>query len=248
MDKHLFAPAAILLTAVALAACGNDSDKTAEPTTTVPAAVESATTNPTRTPATTASTAAPASRASSYALLWPFTTEQAARTWMEDAAPGGHQPWRLDAELTALSFARDFLGYQGISRVSSTSIKADDAEIGVGFASDEVVGGLATAAVVHLIRIGGTGADADPGDSGDRLVPYVDHLDPPGGLGHDQVEAGGAPGCGQHVTGPFVCDGQRHAGRSPRLVDGHSDPDRPHAVDPQPRRRRQSLPSGGRGR
>jgi hypothetical protein len=32
MDKHLFAPTAILLTAVALAACGNDS--------------ESATTNP----------------------------------------------------------------------------------------------------------------------------------------------------------------------------------------------------------
>jgi hypothetical protein len=159
MNKHLFAPAAILLTAVALAACGNDSDKTAQPTTTVPAAAESATTNPTRAP-DTAATTAPASRASSYALLWPFATEQAARTWMKDAAPGGHQPWRLDAESTALSFARDFLGYQGISRVSSTSIKADDAEIGVGFASDEVVGGLATAAVVHLIRIGGTGADA----------------------------------------------------------------------------------------
>ena len=34
-------------------------------------------------------------------------------TWQREAAEG-HQPWRYDARLTAVAFARDYLGYREI--------------------------------------------------------------------------------------------------------------------------------------
>jgi hypothetical protein len=88
----------------------------------------------------------------SYQPLWPFTDEAAARAWQVSYHSGGHQPWHLDADQTALAFVR-FLGFGEIDRVTSRTVKAADARVTVGYRSGETGEG-GTAAVLHLIRIG----------------------------------------------------------------------------------------------
>jgi hypothetical protein len=92
-----------------------------------------------------------------YQPLWPFADEQQARAWQESYHSGGHAPWHLDPEQTALAFVR-YLGFGGIDRVTSRTVKADDARVSVGYRSPES-GESGTAAVLHLIRIG-SAADA----------------------------------------------------------------------------------------
>ena len=86
-----------------------------------------------------------------YQPLWPFPTRAAAAEWQQSYREGGHQPWHLDAEQTALSFTSGFLGFTEIDLVTSTDIGATEAEIGVGCASPDG-GGTSTAAVIHLFR------------------------------------------------------------------------------------------------
>ncbi|MFF8833167.1 hypothetical protein [Streptomyces sp. NPDC015131] len=88
--------------------------------------------------------------------MWPFTTLAQARAWQREHRSGGHQPWHLDAERTALAFTRSFLGFQEIDRVTTRSIGATRARVGVGLSGSEDSG---SAAVVHLARLG-TGRDA----------------------------------------------------------------------------------------
>ncbi|MFF8288861.1 hypothetical protein ACF068_06445 [Streptomyces sp. NPDC016309] len=88
--------------------------------------------------------------------MWPFTTPAQAQDWQRAYRAGGHQPWHLDAEQTALSFTRGYLGFTEIDRVTSRSIGATRARIGVGLSGPESSG---SAAVVHLMRYG-TGRDA----------------------------------------------------------------------------------------
>ncbi|MER7112691.1 hypothetical protein [Streptomyces sp. NPDC000229] len=88
--------------------------------------------------------------------IWPFTTLTQAQAWQRAYRSGGHQPWHLDAEQTALSFTRGYLGFTEIDRVTSRSVGATHARIGVGLSGPESSG---TAAVIHLVRYG-TGRDA----------------------------------------------------------------------------------------
>ncbi|GAA2497660.1 hypothetical protein [Streptomyces gobitricini] len=88
--------------------------------------------------------------------IWPFTTLGQAQAWQREHRAGGHQPWHLDPEQTALSFTRGYLGFSEIDRVTSRSIDATRARIGVGLSVHEDSG---SAAVVHLARYG-TGRDA----------------------------------------------------------------------------------------
>jgi len=102
-------------------------------------------------PSTT--TPAPAFR---FQALWPFAGAAEAARWQTAYRDGGHQPWHLDPGETALGFAAA-LGLTGIDRVTSTETDDGEAWIGVGFALPD--GRPATAAVVHLARLG-TGTDA----------------------------------------------------------------------------------------
>ncbi|MEW2634483.1 hypothetical protein AB0903_23305 [Streptomyces sp. NPDC048389] len=88
--------------------------------------------------------------------LWPFITLAQAESWESRYRSGGHQPWHLDAEQTALSFTEQYLGFQDIDRVTSRAVDGREARIGVGLSGTESTG---TAAVIHLVRYG-TGPDA----------------------------------------------------------------------------------------
>ncbi|MER7762234.1 hypothetical protein [Streptomyces sp. NPDC097619] len=90
--------------------------------------------------------------------LWPFTSLARAREWQRSYRDGGHQPWHLDAEQTALAFVRDFLGFRELDRVASQRVSGRHARIGIGPSAPEEAR-RSTAAVVHLVRYG-TGADA----------------------------------------------------------------------------------------
>ncbi|WP_260848484.1 hypothetical protein [Streptomyces sp. SLBN-118] len=87
--------------------------------------------------------------------LWPFATLAQAQAWEREYHSGGHQPWHLDPEQTALSFTRGYLGFREIDRVSSRNVRGAHARIGVAGSGAE--GG--TAAIVHLVRFG-TGPSA----------------------------------------------------------------------------------------
>jgi hypothetical protein len=122
--------------------------------------------SPTSSAATTASAGTPTAPVSTspspasfaHVPLWPFPSVAAAETWQQQAGSGGHQAWRLDAAQVALAFTRQYLGFTGIDRVVSKQAGADDAHVGVGYATEGNHPG--TAAVVHLVRIGsGSGSD-----------------------------------------------------------------------------------------
>jgi hypothetical protein len=90
-----------------------------------------------------------------YQPLWPFASIDEARAWQRSYRSGGHGPWHLSAEQTALAFA-GYLGFTEVDQVTSRTVDDGEAHIGIGSRTAE---GTGTAAVVHLIRIG-DGADA----------------------------------------------------------------------------------------
>ncbi|MDQ1539220.1 MAG: hypothetical protein QOE58_3613, partial [Actinomycetota bacterium] len=83
--------------------------------------------------------------------LWPFASVTEAMEWQRGALQGGHQPWHLDAGLTAVGFARQYLGFVGINHVVRKTVKASDALVSVGGSGE---GNTGPAAVIHLVRIG----------------------------------------------------------------------------------------------
>jgi len=89
--------------------------------------------------------------------LWPFASLAEVQQWQRSYRAGGTAAWHLDAEQTALTFTRRFLGFTGIDQITSRTIKGADAHIGVGYPSEG--GRNGTAAVIHLLRAG-SGADA----------------------------------------------------------------------------------------
>ncbi|MCU1449587.1 MAG: putative Tat (twin-arginine translocation) pathway signal sequence [Acidimicrobiales bacterium] len=91
-----------------------------------------------------------------YVPLWPFRSQAEADAWRRDAT-GGHQPWHLDPDQTALSFTQGFLGFSELNAVVNHSIGANDARVSVGYDGDGAP--PLTAAVIHLVRFG-SGADA----------------------------------------------------------------------------------------
>ncbi|MFF3325045.1 hypothetical protein [Streptomyces sp. NPDC002889] len=87
--------------------------------------------------------------------MWPFATLAEAQAWQRDYRSGGHQPWHLDPERTALSFTQGYLGFESIDRITARTVNSSQARIGVAPRGSE--GG--TAAIIHLVRYG-TGPDA----------------------------------------------------------------------------------------
>jgi hypothetical protein len=83
--------------------------------------------------------------------LFPFADWAEVDQWQLSYREEGHQPWHLDAEMTAQAFA-GYLGFTEIDAVTSRDVGDDEAWVGVGTADRE-------AAVVHLLRWG-TGPDA----------------------------------------------------------------------------------------
>ncbi len=92
-----------------------------------------------------------------YQPLWPFADTAQAAAWQDGYRAGGHSPWHLDAEATALAFTTGYLGFTGIDRVLATDIDGDEAHVTVGYPVPEAA--PAPAAVLHLVKIG-TGEDA----------------------------------------------------------------------------------------
>ena len=150
---------------VALWRSGGGSEQPApapSPTATAPPSPSASTPAPTS-PAPTVTTPVPASPSPStsnpssafrFTPLWPFASVSEAIAWQQDTGAGGHQPWRLSAGTTAVTFTRDFLGYTEIDRVTSSTVSGDQAWVGVGYPVPSS-SKQQTAAVLHLARIGG---------------------------------------------------------------------------------------------
>jgi hypothetical protein len=101
--------------------------------------------------ASTAPSPAPAPAPFGYQPLYPFANLAHVRAWQASFASGGHQPWRLQAGLTALAFTA-YLGFPQINKVAGQTGTASDAHVAVGFTLPN--GKVSTAAVVHLVRYG----------------------------------------------------------------------------------------------
>lgn len=150
----LAAIVALVAAVVIVLALRGDDDKGGVATGPTTTTTTPPTTSVTTTTTTTSSEPVPAL---GYQPLWPFASVADAAEWQRAYREGGHQPWHLDAELTARQFAQSYLGYDNIDRVVSTRIRGEEAWVGVGFELPN--GEDTTAAVMHLAKIGG-GADA----------------------------------------------------------------------------------------
>ncbi|MER7819201.1 hypothetical protein [Streptomyces sp. NPDC096153] len=120
-----------------------------------PSPAESPTPSPGSTAPTPTTSGTPPLGSWSLQPIWPFTTLAEAEAWERSYRSGGHQPWHLDADQTALSFTRDHLNFKDIDRVTSSKVSGRHARVGVAPTGPET----STAAVIHLVRFG-TGPDA----------------------------------------------------------------------------------------
>jgi hypothetical protein len=91
-----------------------------------------------------------------YLPLYPFSSLANAHAWQASYRSGGHQPWHVNAGMTATAFAA-WLGYTGVDQVAHQTVNGDDARVTVGYTLPN--GKTASAAVVHLIRVS-SGKDA----------------------------------------------------------------------------------------
>lgn len=117
-----------------------------------PPSTPSATSTPAGPTSPTRSSTADPSVPAGLVALWPFTTPDQVRTWQAAYRSTGRQPWHLDVERTAISFAHDHLGYSDLDRVTTRSVAGADARIGVGARGED--GRDHTVAVLHLVRFG----------------------------------------------------------------------------------------------
>jgi hypothetical protein len=122
-------------------------EPTAPPTTTAPAPPPPAHTTvaPTQAPN-------PPTPRLGYVPLWPFANPAEAAHWENVDGPNGHSPWHADAKATALFFVTGYLQFHDITEVTSADIRADRADVGVGFELPS--GQKQTASVIHLVRYG----------------------------------------------------------------------------------------------
>jgi len=92
-----------------------------------------------------------------YQPLWPFASVAEVQAWQNEYRAGGHAPWHLDADATALAFTTGYLRFTGIDVVVSHSVQGTEALVAVGYPVESHAPG--TAAVLRLAKYG-TGADA----------------------------------------------------------------------------------------
>lgn len=87
-----------------------------------------------------------------YVPLFPFGNLAAVRAWQASYASGGHQPWHLDADQTALAFTQGYLGFSQINKVAAHTISGGDARVTVGLTLPN--GQVNHAAIIHLVKFG----------------------------------------------------------------------------------------------
>lgn len=141
--------AATVMTVFALS--GKDES---QPTSTPQPTAAPNTTVPTTAPSTT-SRAQPSTGGVTvfgYQPLWPFANQAEVKVWQDGYRSGGHQPWALDADATALAFTTGYLGFTNVNVVVSHSITGDEALVTVGYPIEHHAPG--TAAVLHLAKYG----------------------------------------------------------------------------------------------
>jgi hypothetical protein len=102
-------------------------------------------------------TSAPGSLQPGYEPLYPFASLTDVQAWQDSYRAGGHQPWHLSADQTALSFTQGYLGFTGITKVARHAVGPKDARVTVGLALPN--GKISDAATIHLVRWG-SGQDA----------------------------------------------------------------------------------------
>ena len=108
---------------------------------------------PASAPATTAAPSpAPTPVPSGYVPLFPFGNLAAVRAWQASYASGGHQPWHLDADQTALAFTQGYLGFSQINKVAAHTVSGGDARVTVGLTLPN--GQVNHAAIIHLVKFG----------------------------------------------------------------------------------------------
>jgi hypothetical protein len=150
------AVALLALTMILIVVARSDNDRAGGPQPATPAASGApATVAPAGTPSTgppATRTGQPTVTAFRFLPLWPFGSAEDAVAWQAEAGTAGHQPWRLDASATALSFTTGFLDFTNVDRAVGVSYAGDEAWVKVGYRAES--GHDVTAAEVHLARIG----------------------------------------------------------------------------------------------
>jgi len=101
----------------------------------------------------------PAATPFRYQPLWPFANLAEVKVWQDGYRSGGHQPWALDADATAVAFTTGYLRFTNVNVVVSHSITGDEALVTVGYPIENRAPG--TAAVLHLAKFG-SGGSGDP--------------------------------------------------------------------------------------
>jgi hypothetical protein len=150
-----FAAVVVLTAAVTFLVARSGNDRSATPPAPAPSASQSAVVQvpaPTAKPTTDTASPSPTVAAFRYLPLWPFDSVADAIAWQKEALPGGHQPWRLSPDLTALAFTTGYLRFTTVDQSLGTTIDGDEAWVQVGRRAEN--GADFTAAVIHLARIG----------------------------------------------------------------------------------------------
>ncbi len=146
---RLAAPVAtgLLATGLLVTGCGGASgpSPSAAPTASSPATPPAS--SPAPAPAPT-----PAATPFGYQPLFPFASQADVQAWQASYASGGHQPWHLSADLTAIAFAQGYLGFTEINKVAGHRISGGDARVTVGLTLPN--GHISSAAIIHLVKFG----------------------------------------------------------------------------------------------
>jgi acyl dehydratase len=144
-----FRLAAAMATGLLLAACGSaaqpPASRSPSPRASSPATPAASTPAPAPAPA-------PAGTPFGYQPLFPFASLADAQAWQASYASGGHQPWHLSADLTAVAFSQGYLGFSAINKVAGHSISGGDAHVTVGLTLPN--GHISSAAIIHLVKYG----------------------------------------------------------------------------------------------
>ena len=133
-----------LVIGAVMSGCGSKSSSSST-TQTVAAPTTTARSTP---PPVTSTTSQANIGLGSYLPLWPFATSEEVQAWQQSNSSGGHQPWHLDAGLTAQAFVTGYLGFTEIDTVIHTSIDPSGAHVAIGFVTTGT--STSTAAVIHI--------------------------------------------------------------------------------------------------